>query len=177
MDQETIRLLISTIGVVLGSLLVAVAAVLAPLIVQKRQHAADVASTGSEQLRESVIDFTALLMREEHYDAGWDVPKTDIQLQRERAFAALDTLLTGDKIPVSAWLRGFMGDRGFHPSASSRRAFIHAGLRDLIRWQQGALSRERLVPFTYIANDQHGSKRVNLEQWQQDAAGDAGDVA
>lgn len=174
MDQETIRLIVSTLGVVVGSLTVAIAAVVTPIVVQSRQHKVEQARAESEQLRMAVIDFVDRLQREEHHDDEWEEPQSLLQANRERAFVALDTLLVGPDGEVSNWLRGFMGDRPEH-EGKARVYFVHSALRDLISWQQGALEASQLVPFRYIENSQNGYKRKNIDDWQRYTAGDTGD--
>lgn len=171
-DQETLRLLISTLGALAGSLLVAIAAVVAPLSVQSHRHKQEIARLESDRLREAIIEFVDHSMQEEHYDKEWDEPKSVIQTRRERSFASLVTLLSGDNQPVSDWLSGFSGDRAFHNHfTKERKYFVHAALRDLIAWQQGAKKGAELVPFKYEPNA--GGKtyrRVEIGKWQQLAA-------
>lgn len=167
MDQETLRILISTSGAVAGALLVAVAAVLAPLLTQNHRYRRDRELAAAERLRDAIVEFVDWSMREVHFDEAWGIPETEVRHRRERAFVALDTLLAGNMQPVSDWLHGFAGDRGLQDHPRAEIYFVHHGIRELVAWQQGGRSVGDLHPFRYVTNGTGGWIEERLDAWQQ----------
>lgn len=178
-EQETIRLLISTMGAVVGSLAVAAAAIWAPLKVQQREHRRLEAVSVRDKLGDAIGELIDAAMNEQHAveeaprGGGTDAERQSV-LHLNRAMSRLDLLLGGDTQPVSIWMRGFLVDRELQTDAENRRYFVFEGLRNLIDWHQGVLSVEELRPFKFETL-RGSNRRVSLVSWQFDEAYDEGD--